>query len=105
MAERGYWPNFSRKRISRPRLAGSAVVGCNSGSGGGGGGGGGSANVLRYQGYDALVLDSYDPHHTQFGPLYSGHSAVFSKLFKYRSHIEQVMVPDLAEDFPEMPEG
>ena len=115
MAESNYWSNFWRKRVSRRRLLGSAalggaglaaaaVVGCNGGGGGGGDGSGdgGGANVLRYQGYDALVLDSFDPHHTQFGPLYSGHSAVFSKLFKYRSHVEQILVTDLAEDFPEI---
>ncbi len=116
MAESGYWNNFWLRRLNRRRLLGSAavgsaglaaaaVVGCNSGgSGGNGGGGGGGGNILRYTGYDALVLDSFDPHHTQFGPLYSGHSAVFSKLFAYASHPEQIMVPDLAADFPEMPE-
>jgi ABC-type transport system substrate-binding protein len=114
MAESRYWNNFWRKRMSRRRLLGSAalggaglaaaaVVGCNGGGGNGGNGvATGSDNILRYTGFDALVLDSFDPHHTQFGPLYSGHSAVFSKLFKYSSHVEQVMVPDLAEDFPEM---
>ncbi len=112
MAESGYWKDFWRKRVSRRRLlsaaavggaglAAAAVVGCDGGGGGGNGGGGGP-NILRYTGYDALVLDSFDPHHTQFGPLYSGHSAVFSKLFKYSSHMEQIMVPDLAEDFPEV---
>jgi peptide/nickel transport system substrate-binding protein len=117
MAESRYWNNFWRKRMSRRRLLGTAalggaglaaaaVVGCNGGGGDGGNGGNGVAtggdNILRYTGFDALVLDSFDPHHTQFGPLYSGHSAVFSKLFKYSSHVEQVMVPDLAEDFPEV---
>ena len=114
MAESSYWKSFWRNRVSRRRLLGSAavggaglaaaaVVGCDGGGdGGGGGGGGGSANVLRYQGFDALVLDSFDPHHTQFGPLYSGHSAVFSKLYKYASHSEQLLVPDLAEGFPEI---
>ncbi len=63
-----------------------------------------TGEILRFTGFDALVLDTFDPHLTQFGPLYSGHSAVFSKLFKYVSHSEQLMEPDLAEDFPEMPE-
>jgi peptide/nickel transport system substrate-binding protein len=115
MAESSYWNNFWRRRVSRRRLlssaamggvglAAAAMVGCPSSGGGGSNGAasGGGSNVLRYQGYDALVLDSFDPHHTQFGPLYSGHSAVFSKLFKYRSHVEQILVTDLAEDFPEI---
>ena len=120
MAESDYWKNFWRKRVSRRRLLGSAavggaglaaaaVVGCGGGGGGdsgdgsnGASNGGGATDIYRYQGYDALVLDSFDPHLTQFGPLYAGHSAVFSKLFKYQSIIEQIMVPDLAEDFPEI---
>ena len=61
-----------------------------------------TGGVLRYAGFDALSLDTFDPHLTQFGPLYSGHSAVFSKLYQYRSHSEQVREPDLAEDFPEI---
>jgi ABC-type transport system substrate-binding protein len=112
MAESRYWSNFWRKRMSRRRLLGSAAlggaglaaaaaVGCNGGSSSNGPKPGGGSNVLRYTGYDALVLDSFDPHHTQFGPLYSGHSAVFSKLYKYSSHVKQIMVPDLAESMPE----
>src|SRR3990170_8537804 len=42
-----------------------------------------TGGTLRYTGFDALVLDTFDPHLTQFGPLYSGHSAAFSKLYKY----------------------
>ncbi len=110
MAESTYWSRFWRRRVSRRRLMGGAVlvggglaaasiVGCGDG---GGGGNGGSSNILRFTGFDALVLDTFDPHLTQFGPLYSGHSAVFSKLYKYVSHSEQIMVPDLAEDFPEI---
>lgn len=58
--------------------------------------------TLRFTGFDALVLDSFDPHLTQFGPLYGGHSAVFSKLYKYVSHEEQLLEPDLAEEMPEL---
>jgi ABC-type transport system substrate-binding protein len=87
-------------------LAAAAIVGCSSDDGGGNGGengdSGGGDNFLRFTGFDALVLDTFDPHLTQFGPIYSGHSAVFSKLYKYVSHSEQIMVPDLAEDFPEI---
>src|ERR1700680_4506797 len=28
-------------------------------------------DVLTYIGFDAVVLDRYDPHQTQFGPMYS----------------------------------
>ncbi|MEE8346326.1 MAG: hypothetical protein V3S20_03160, partial [Dehalococcoidia bacterium] len=61
-----------------------------------------SGGTLRFTGFDALVLDTFDPHQTQFGPIYSGHSAVFSKLYTYSSHSEQIMEPDLAEGFPEV---
>ncbi|MDP2675619.1 MAG: ABC transporter substrate-binding protein [Dehalococcoidia bacterium] len=61
-----------------------------------------TGGMLRYTGFDALVLDTFDPHLTQFGPLYSGHSAVFSKLYKYVSHTEQISEPDVAEDMPEV---
>ncbi|MCH8920042.1 MAG: ABC transporter substrate-binding protein [Chloroflexi bacterium] len=61
-----------------------------------------TGGTLRFTGFDALVLDTFDPHQTQFGPIYSGHSAVFSKLYKYASHSEQLMEPDLAEGMPEV---
>ena len=61
-----------------------------------------TGGTLRFAGFDALVLDTFDPHQTQFGPLYSGHSAVYSKLYKYVSHSEQLMEPDLAEAMPEL---
>lgn len=61
--------------------------------------------TLTYIGFDAVVLDRYDPHQTQFGPMYSNLSAVFSKLYMYASHNEPTwenIVPDLAESAPEM---
>jgi len=61
-----------------------------------------TGGMLRFTGFDALVLDTFDPHLTQFGPLYSGHSAVFSKLYKYVSHEEQISEPDLADGMPEV---
>ena len=61
-----------------------------------------TGGMLRSTGFDALVLDTFDPHLTQFGPLYSGHSAVFSKLYKYVSHEAQIMEPDLADGMPEV---
>ena len=45
-------------------------------------------DVLTYIGFDAVVLDRYDPHQTQFGPMYSNQSSVFSKLYRYASHEE-----------------
>ncbi len=61
--------------------------------------------TLRYQGFDPVVLDRYDPHQTQFGPMYANLSSVFSKLYMYASHSEPTwenIVPDLAESAPEM---
>src|SRR2546422_3995165 len=65
----------------------------------------GRGGFLRYQGFDAVVLDRFDPHQTQFGPMYANQSSVFSKLYLYRSHREPTwenIVPDLAEKAPEM---
>src|SRR3970040_226056 len=53
-----------------------------------------NGGMLRSTGFDALVLDTFDPHLTQFGPLYSGHSAAFSKLYRYLSTEEQISEPD-----------
>ena len=61
--------------------------------------------TIRSQGFDPVVLDRHDPHQTQFGPMYANLSAVFSKLYMYRSHSQPTwenIVPDLAEDAPEM---
>ena len=112
-------------------LATAAVLGCGGGSETGGTPGGGTGapsgtggaetvidarrtfvpgvrgGTLHYLGYDAVVLDRYDPHQTQFGPMYANTSAVFSKLYMYRSHEEPTwenIVPDLAEGIPEMVE-
>jgi peptide/nickel transport system substrate-binding protein len=63
--------------------------------------------ILTYIGFDAVVLDRYDPHQTQFGPMYSNQSAVFSKLYRYASHEEPTwehIFPDLATAAPEMVE-
>jgi ABC-type transport system substrate-binding protein len=66
---------------------------------------GSEGGTLTYIGFDAVVLDRYDPHQTQFGPMYSNLSAIFSKLYMYASHIDPSwdnIVPDLAESAPEM---
>ncbi len=60
---------------------------------------------LRYVGFDPVVLDRFDPHQTQFGPMYANQSAIFSKLYLYKSHEEPTwenIMPDLAETAPEM---
>src|SRR3990172_1226101 len=65
------------------------------------------AGTLRYLGFDAVVLDRYDPHQTQFGPMYANQSALFSKLYMYGSHEEPTwenIAPDLAESQPETPD-
>jgi len=57
--------------------------------------------------YDALAIDTYDPHQTEFGPTYNMHSAVFSKVLNYEDDVNQVMYPDLsatADGGPGMPE-
>jgi peptide/nickel transport system substrate-binding protein len=61
--------------------------------------GGVRGGVLRYPGFDALRFDTFDPHQTQFGPLASGHSAVFSKMLRYVSHETQEIAGDLVESW------
>src|SRR3990170_4204645 len=61
--------------------------------------------TLRVPGFEPVVLDRYDPHQTQFGPMYANLSAVFSKLYMYTSHEEPSwgnILPDLAESAPQM---
>ncbi|MEX0683676.1 MAG: ABC transporter substrate-binding protein [Dehalococcoidia bacterium] len=61
--------------------------------------------TLTYIGFDPVVLDRYDPHQTQFGPMYSNQSAIFSKLYMYGSHDQPTwenIIPDIAESAPEM---
>ena len=40
--------------------------------------------IYRSFTFDALALDSFDPHQTQFGPMYNMHSAIFSKVLQVR---------------------
>jgi len=58
--------------------------------------------ILRLPGYEAAVLDTLDPHQTQFGPIYSSHSAVFSKVLRYEDPLQGVIVTDLALQMPEV---
>jgi peptide/nickel transport system substrate-binding protein len=59
---------------------------------------------VRMYGYDPMPLDTYDPHQTQFGPMYGTHSAVFSKVLKYDDIRITAMDTDLAESMPETPD-
>lgn len=133
MDESNYWQRFWRRRLSRRRvlraaalggagLAAAAVVGCAGEEeeatprallsptvspsptpfvyepaayrGG----------TLHLPGYEAFVSDTLDPHQTEFGPVYSSHSAVFSKVLRYEDIERGEIVPDLAEAMPETPD-
>jgi ABC-type transport system substrate-binding protein len=59
---------------------------------------------LRWFGLEAITLDTFDPHQTQFGPLFSTHAAVFSKVLKYRDAYHGIIERDLAEAIPETPD-
>jgi peptide/nickel transport system substrate-binding protein len=94
-------------------LASAAILGC----GGAGGGGSGSPSVrvgeaevtpggtLRFPGFEAFIFDTLDPHQTQFGPVYSSHSAVFSKLLRYLDTQRGDIGTDIAEAMPEVVDG
>lgn len=61
--------------------------------------------TLRYANADSIILDRFDPHQTQLGPMFSLQSAIFSRLYMYQSQEEPTwenIVPDLAEGAPEM---
>jgi peptide/nickel transport system substrate-binding protein len=132
MAESNYWRRFWARRLSRRRvlraaalagagLGAAALVGCAEEeearpaallsptvpatatpfvyepaaySGG----------TLHLPGYEAFVFDTLDPHQTEFGPVVSSHSAVFSKVLRYEDIERGEIVPDLAQAMPEMPD-
>jgi len=125
-----YWESWRRRRLSRRRLLGSALT---AGAGAAGLALSGCAGeeeegaptpgpgvatpalgpvVTRGGGYrnfsyDAMAIDTLDPYQTQFGPLYSMHASVFSKVLQYDDEIEQIMRPDLSaasDGGPGMPE-
>lgn len=60
--------------------------------------------IYRSFTFDALALDTYDPHQTQFGPMYNMHAAVFSKVLQYDDDVNQIISPDLADGMPEQPD-
>lgn len=111
-----------RRMLSAAALGGAALatataLGCGkSGSNGGTATRGpaaaatGSAAVtpggsLRLPGFEAFVFDTLDPHQTQFGPVYSSHSAVFSKLLRYTDTQRGEIGTDLATSMPEVVDG
>ncbi len=55
-----------------------------------------TGGTYRAFGYDALSLDSRDPHHTRLGPQYNVQSAVYSKLLYYEDEVKQEMAADLS---------
>ncbi len=132
MQRDSYWRRLQEARVSRRRVlaggaalgagvAGLAMVGCDSGGGGSKTTTTGTApaatptaaqsapvkskgGVYRYFGFEALALDTFDPHQTQFGPMYSMHASVFSKVLKYDDDASGVMSTDLADGMPEQPD-
>ncbi|TAK53971.1 MAG: hypothetical protein EPO22_15585, partial [Dehalococcoidia bacterium] len=128
-----YWRKVHEARVSRRRVlaggaalgagvAGLALAGCSSSGGGTKTATSGNApaaasptpaqstpvkskgGVFRSFGFDALALDTFDPHQTQFGPMYNMHSSVFSKILKYDDDAAAIMSTDLAESMPEQPD-
>src|SRR5439155_6983194 len=129
-----FWDKVQRSRITRRRMLGGtvalsagigamAVVGCSKSSSNKGGTtpsstGGATAEATAKQSsavtsrggiyrsftFDALSLDTFDPHQTQFGPMYNMHSAVFSKVLKYDDEVTQQLSADLADGLPAQPD-
>ena len=127
MGELDYWQRFWKQRLSRRRvlrgallggagLAAAAVVGCSSGSeqktgtptasstAGALQAAGSRGGTLHLMGIEAFPPDTLDPHQSQYGPIYSAHSSVFSKVLRYESIEDGVIVPDLATAMPETPD-
>ena len=65
---------------------------------------GARGGIVRWFGFDAIPLDTFDPHQTQFGPLFSIHSGIFSKVLAYDDVYDNRMMTDLAETMPETPD-
>ena len=131
MLQSPYWHRFWRRRLSRRRLltrsatlaaglSAAAVIGC--GEQGAPAGSGATplapaadghipappsarGGTLRLPGFEAFISDTLDPHQTQFGPIYSSHSAVFSKVLRYQDVREGLIAPDLATEVPEAVDG
>jgi peptide/nickel transport system substrate-binding protein len=82
-------------RASPQRAAGAVVPAPEQSRGG----------ALRLPGFEAFVADTLDPHQTQFGPIYSSHSAVFSKVLRYEDAAAGLITTDLASSMPESVDG
>ena len=127
MGELDYWQRFWKRRLSRRRalrgalwggagLAAAAVVGCSGGSEvktrtptalattSAPGAAGSRGGTLHLMGIEAFPPDTLDPHQSQYGSIYSAHSSVFSKVLRYDSIEDGVIVPDLATAMPETPD-
>jgi len=127
MGELDYWQRFWKRRLSRRRalrgalwggagLAAAAVVGCSGGSevktrtptalatASAPEGAGSRGGTLHLMGIEAFPPDTLDPHQSQYGSIYSAHSSVFSKVLRYESIEDGVIVPDLATAMPETPD-
>jgi peptide/nickel transport system substrate-binding protein len=61
--------------------------------------------TMRLFSWYAMPLDTIDPHQSQLGPLFSVHSAIFSKVLQYDDPYAGVIGIDLAESMPETPDG
>lgn len=112
------WPRRLTRRgflaatgLAGSGLAAAALVGCggskrsNPASGTAASGSVTAGGTLRLPGFEAFVADTYDPHQTQFGPIYSSHSAVFSKLLRYENTQQGIIATDLALEMPEVIDG
>jgi peptide/nickel transport system substrate-binding protein len=60
--------------------------------------------MQRWFGYEAITLDTFDPHQSQFGPASHPQSTVYSRVLKYWDVYAGKIVPDLAEAMPESPD-
>ncbi len=60
--------------------------------------------TLRVYNYDAMIPDTLDPHLTSGGPIANVHSAIFSRLLRYRDEVAGDIAPDLAATLPEQPD-
>ena len=126
-----YWDAFWRRRLSRRRLLstaaalapglGIAALSCNGDSpapspraspgtatpddGHVPASANGRGGTLRLPGFEAFIADTLDPHQTQFGPIFSSHSSVFSKILRYEDATAGLMATDLAADMPESIDG
>jgi hypothetical protein len=132
MQQGNYWRKVQEARVSRRKVlkggaalgvgvAGLAIAGCSDDKKDGAktSTGGTRRRTLRRRrsrprrrrraasrsfGFDALALDSFDPHPDAVRTEYNMHSAVFSKVLQYDDDANMVMSADLADGMPEQPD-